>query len=185
MPQSSKRQVVNPSWFDDMYSPETIAADSLYDLRTGIILPDIVAVKPNPRSSRYLTPAITAIPREGLRCKQFTSSLKEIRFVSIGNSVNVFARTNRLPTSLVCSRWATTVGDVVKLTNILESHIIGDPTFHFALDSDIDLPDLHKHRRRVLAPVGSTTKHRANIQGTCTSQYSSISVRGIVGKYPA
>ena len=134
---------LDDSWFDGLHDPAVAAADSLYDLRTGIILEDIHEWNPDP-----LVTIFDACYNGDFREKDCVASSYIFgsgrSVVSLGNSVNVLQdkSSSDLLGMLSCG---FSVGQLAQMTNILESHVIGDPTFCFApSDPDAPKPDFHE-----------------------------------------
>lgn len=131
---------IDSTWTAGAFDPEVIAADSIMDLRTGIILPDVTLIKPN-----SLLTIFDACYNGDFREQDFIadryifSEGKSV--VCVGNSVNVLQdkSSSDLMGMLSCGY---TVGEWLQMTNILESHVIGDPTFRFAPASDEEMPDI-------------------------------------------
>lgn len=128
-------------WFTGVDDPEQKVKDSLTDLRTGIVLEDIPQIVPNPRvvvfdacyngdfrEDRYIAGNYIFAGGKTIAC--------------FGNSVNVLQ--DKSATDLMGLLYCGyRVGEWTKYINILESHIIGDPTYRFTHDATRDLPDIH------------------------------------------
>ncbi|MBR1538552.1 MAG: hypothetical protein IJ636_03500 [Bacteroidales bacterium] len=121
---------IDSTWFDGWDDPSVVARDSLDDLATGIVLEDVRKYNPNPRLVIF-----DACYNGDFREKDFIAAeyiLGSGRTVAcLGNSVNVLQDKSSsdllglLDTGLRVGQWAQQV-------HILESHVIGDPTFRFA-----------------------------------------------------
>jgi len=131
---------IDSTWFAGAFDPADIKNDSLEDLKTGIVLEDIPIINPNPRIVIFDA------------C--FNGDFREDRFiggeyifangktlVAIGNSVNVL-QDKSASDLLGLLGLGFRVGEWAQLTNILESHIIGDPTFIFKGDQQNNKIDL-------------------------------------------
>lgn len=121
---------LDDSWFEGLHDPAVAEADSLYDLQTGIVLDDIHRWNPN-----SVVTIFDACYNGDFREKDCIASSYIFgsgrSVVSLGNSVNVLQdkSSSDLLGMLSCGY---SVGQHAMMTNILESHIIGDPTFCFA-----------------------------------------------------
>lgn len=128
---------IDSSWFEGAYDRDVIVKDSLYELKRGIVIEDLASIKPDARVVIFDA------------C--YNGDFREDRFiagdyifaggktlVSIGNSVNVLQ--DKSSTDLIgLLSLGVPIGEVIKMTNILESHIIGDPTMRFDSPADLDL----------------------------------------------
>ena len=122
--------LVDSVWFAGAFDPEVIAKDSVNDLLQGIILEDIREIKPN---ARYVL--FDACYNGDIREPSCVAS--EYIFADgktiacFANSVNVLQdkSSSDLMGLLSCG---FRLGQWTKNINILESHIIGDPTHRFA-----------------------------------------------------
>lgn len=137
-----ERHDLDDSWFEGLHDPEAARADSLLDLRTGIVLDDIRKWNPNP-----LVTIFDACYNGDFREKDCVASSYIFGSgrcaVALGNSVNVLQdkSSSDLLGMLACGY---SVGEHAMMTNILESHIIGDPTFSFTASGSASVrPDLH------------------------------------------
>lgn len=120
---------LEPAWWEGFDSPETIAADSLTDLRRGIVLEDVFGMAPNSRMVIF-----DACYNGDFREPDYIAG----RYImapgktvaTFANSVNVLQ--DKQANELLGLLWlGARVGQWAQLTNILESHITGDPTFRF------------------------------------------------------
>jgi len=128
---------IDSTWFEGAYSKEQLIKDSLLDLRTGIILEDVPVIKPNAkvvifdacyngdfREDRYIAGEFIFGGGEAL--------------VSFANSVNVLQ--DKSSSDLMgMLALGFSVGEWAQNINILESHIIGDPTFRFTGEKRVDV----------------------------------------------
>ena len=130
---------IDSSWFIGAFSAEQLKEDSLQDLRTGIILEDVPIIKPNARVVIF-----DACYNGDFREDQFIAG--EYIFgggktlVSFANSVNI-SQDKSSSDLMGMLALGFSVGEWAQQINILESHIIGDPTFSFKGESrpNIDL----------------------------------------------
>ncbi len=136
---------IAPAWFADAFSKEKMEEDSLLDLRTGIVLDDVPRIAPNARMVIF-----DACYNGDFREERYIAG--EYVFgggktlVTFGNSVNVLQ--DKSSSDLMgMLGLGFRVGEWAREINILESHIIGDPTFRFSggkaaqIDLHADGPD--------------------------------------------
>lgn len=123
---------IDSSWFEGVFTKEQLVKDSLDDLKTGIVLEDISRI--NPKAKLVIFDAC------------YNGDFREDRYiageyifegegtlVTIGNSVNVLQ--DKSSTDLMgMLGLGFNVGEWMQQVNILESHIMGDPTFSFSGD---------------------------------------------------
>lgn len=121
---------IDSTWVCDAFDPSVVAADSLEDLRLGILLDDVHAAKPNVRFSIF-----DACYNADFRENDFIANRYIMEsgdaVAACGNSVNVLQdKHSSHLLGLLTKGWS--VGQWHQKTAILESHIIGDPTWTFA-----------------------------------------------------
>lgn len=128
-----KRYGVDSSWFEGWDDPAVKAKDSLVDIATGIVLDDIRKIAPQPKVVVF-----DACYNGDYRDGDFVAG--EYIFGNGGtvacfaNSVNVLQ--DKSASDLMGMLTAGySVGEWTKNIHILESHIIGDPTFCFQSDN--------------------------------------------------
>lgn len=120
---------IDSTWFAGTFDKTVIAQDSVDDLKTGIILEDIPKINPNPRVVVF-----DACYNGDFRNDNFIANayiFSEGKTIAcFANSVNVLQdkSSTDLMGMLACG---FRIGEWTKHINILESHIIGDPTFKF------------------------------------------------------
>lgn len=129
------------SWFEGYDDPKQLEKDSLLDLKTGIVLSDVTKMKPNARMVIF-----DACYNGDFREKDYIagryifSEGKSV--VAFANSVNVL-QDKQANEMLGLLGLGARVGQWAQLTNILESHVIGDPTFRFTSnDASLNLSEL-------------------------------------------
>lgn len=124
-----ERYRLEDSWFEGALSREMEIADSLEDLKMGIVIEDVEIIKPNARvvifdacyngdfrEDRYIAGEYIFAPGKTV--------------VTIANSVNVLQdKSSSDLMGLIGLGYS--IGEWMMNVNILESHIIGDPTFKF------------------------------------------------------
>ena len=135
-----KRYGLDKRWWGDTFDKDIVAEDSLLDLKTGIILEDVLEIKPNSRLTIF-----DACYNGDFRERDCIASryiFAEGRsVVSIGNSVNVLQdKSSSDLMGMLSSGYS--VGEWMQQVNILESHIIGDPTFKFETKDKTKRPNL-------------------------------------------
>ena len=121
---------IDSIWFSGAFDQKVISQDSLLDLKTGIILEDVPGIKPNPRVVVF-----DACFNGDFRNDNFIANayiFSEGKTIAcFANSVNVLQDKSSVDLMglLACGY---RIGEWTKHINILESHIIGDPTYRFA-----------------------------------------------------
>ena len=128
---------MDSTWFCDYNDPKQIENDSLMDLKTGIVLTDVTAMEPNARMVIF-DACYNGDYREDdyIAGRYIFSQGKTV--VAFANSVNVL-QDKMANDMLGLLGMGARVGQWAQLTNILESHVIGDPTLRFtSFDSAVD-----------------------------------------------
>ena len=137
-----KKYGITRDWVEDWNDPKTEAEDSLYDAATGIMLDDIAAAKPNVRMTIFDACYNGDFREDDCIASRYILS-EGNALVGIGNSVNVLQDKSSSDLMGMLTE-GYRVGEWMQQVNILESHILGDPTFHFTAANDAVRPDLHK-----------------------------------------
>lgn len=137
-----KKYGITRDWVEDWNDPKTEAEDSLYDAATGIMLDDIAAAKPNVRMTIFDACYNGDFREDDCIASRYILSDGNA-LVGIGNSVNVLQDKSSSDLMGMLTE-GYRVGEWMQQVNILESHILGDPTFHFTAANDAVRPDLHK-----------------------------------------
>lgn len=132
---------ITRDWVKDWNDPKTEAEDSLYDAATGIMLDDIAAAKPNVRMTIFDACYNGDFREDDCIASRYILSDGNA-LVGIGNSVNVLQDKSSSDLMGMLTE-GYRVGEWMQQVNILESHILGDPTFHFTASEDAVRPDLH------------------------------------------
>lgn len=128
---------VDSTWWAGYNDPEVIKQDSLSDLRRGIVLSDVTEFAPN---SRFVI--FDACYNGDFRENDNIASryiFSDGKCVStFANSVNVLQ--DKMADEMFGLLWlGARIGQWAQETNILESHILGDPTMKFvSADPDVD-----------------------------------------------
>ncbi len=131
---------LDETFYADATDPEVARQDSLIELRTGIVLSDVHAADPNARIVLFDACYNGDFREDDCIALRYIMG-RGNTVVGLGNSVNVLQDKASSPLLGMLTA-GYSVGQWQQQVNILESHIIGDPTFHFTPSYDIDLPDL-------------------------------------------
>lgn len=137
-----RRQLgLDSTWFSNYNEPEQRERDSLQHLKTVIELSDVTKMQPNARMIIF-DACYNGDFREDdyIAGRYIFNSGKTV--VTFGNTVNVLQ--DKMSNEMLgLLGLGARVGQWAMLTNYLESHIVGDPTFRFSsLDSDVDASSL-------------------------------------------
>lgn len=148
---------IDSTWFEGAHDAGQMEKDSLSDAMTGILLEDVAGMTPNPRVVIF-DACFNGDFREDryIAGEYIFSDGKTL--VSIANSVNVL-QDKSSSDLLGLLGLGYSVGEWARLTNILESHIIGDPTFHFSRPEGIKKIDLHSAKSSHWLKVFRNGKH--------------------------
>lgn len=135
---------LDSTWIAGWDDLKVIEADSLLDLRTGIILSEVSEFKPNSRMVIF-----DACYNGDFREKDYIAGryiMSQGKCVTtFANSVNVLQ--DKMANELLgLLAMGARVGQWAQLTNILESHITGDPTFRFQSINEMDVNALLKSK---------------------------------------
>lgn len=131
---------IDSTWFAGWDDPAVVAQDSIDDLKTGIVLEDVRKYNPNPRFVIF-----DACYNGDFREQDFIAAeyiLGSGRTVAcLGNSVNVLQdKSSSDLLGMLAEGYS--VGQWAQQVHILESHVIGDPTFRFTATDGVKKPDL-------------------------------------------
>ena len=121
---------IDSTWWSNCNDPEIIRLDSIMDANTGIFPEDVTRFKPNSRMVVF-DACYNGDFREPdcIASRYIFADGKTI--ATFANSVNVLQ--DKQANELLGLLWmGARVGQWAKETNILESHILGDPTFRFS-----------------------------------------------------
>lgn len=121
---------IDSTWFNGTFDREIIIKDSLEELRRGIVLEDVPVIKPNARIVLFDACYNGDFREDRYIAGEYIFSDGKT-LVTLGNSVNVL-QDKSSGDMLGLLGLGFRVGEWARMTNILESHIIGDPTFRFA-----------------------------------------------------
>lgn len=136
----SSRYGIDSTWYCDAFDPAVEEADSLLDLKTGIVLEDIQKAAPNVRLAIFDACYNGDFREDDCIASRYIMAGGNT-VVAIGNSANVLQdkSSSDLMGMLACGY---SVGEWMQQVNILESHILGDPTFRFTPPASAVRPDL-------------------------------------------
>jgi hypothetical protein len=130
---------IDSTWFSGAFDKELATKDSVEEANTGILLEDVPVINPNARVVIF-----DACYNGDFREDRFIAGeyvfASGKTLVAIGNSVNVL-QDKSSSDLLGILGLGYRVGEWAQMTNILESHIIGDPTFAFTSisgDKEVD-----------------------------------------------
>lgn len=121
---------IDSTWFNGAFDREIIIKDSLEELKRGIVLEDVPVIKPNARIVLFDACYNGDFREDRYIAGEYIFSDGKT-LVTLGNSVNVL-QDKSSGDMLGLLGLGFRVGEWARMTNILESHIIGDPTFRFA-----------------------------------------------------
>ncbi len=160
---------LDATWFEGYDDPKQLEKDSLLDLKTGIILSDVTMMKPNARMVIF-----DACYNGDFREKDYIagryifSEGKSV--VCFANSVNVL-QDKQANEMLGLLGLGARVGQWAQLTNILESHVIGDPTFRFTSnDTSINLSEQISHPYNEAEALRKVDAKYADVQNLALHQ---------------
>lgn len=131
---------IDDSWFRGAFDPVQLEKDSLDDIAQGIVLDDVPGMAPNPRVVIFDACYNGDFREERYIAGEYIFAAGKT-LVAIGNSVNVL-QDKSSSDLLGLLGLGYSVGEWAQLTHILESHIIGDPTFFFKPTGDHKRIDL-------------------------------------------
>ncbi|MEN6618734.1 MAG: hypothetical protein ABFC28_04455 [Rikenellaceae bacterium] len=167
---------IDSTWFAGVSDPDQLKKDSLDDVRTGIVLQDVPEINPNPRIVIF-----DACYNGDFREDSFIGGeyifAKGKTLVAIGNSVNVL-QDKSSSDLLGLLGLGYRVGEWAQLTNILESHIIGDPTFLFKNSEGSRKVDLKSKDRAYWLKVLKEEKH-PDIKGVALHKLFDLEYPGL------
>lgn len=167
---------VDSSWVADAFSSDSIKADSLQDIRTGILLSDIWKAAPNARM--YIFDACyngDIRESDNIASRYIMSNGNAI--AAIGNTVNVLQ--DKMSSQLLGMMTAGyCIGEWHKETAILESLVIGDPTFAFETSYRFKCPDLNNRNPEYWKKYISD-KYPCDIQGLALMKLYKLNTAGL------
>ena len=129
---------LDSTWFGGYDDPKVILEDSLYDAHLGILLSDVTRAAPNARFVIF-DACYNGDFREddNIAARYIFSDGKSV--VAFANTVNVL-QDKSANDMLGLLGLGARIGQWARYVNILESHIIGDPTIAFrSNEADVDV----------------------------------------------
>lgn len=158
--QQAEKYGIDSTWMKGFDSIEQLREDSLQDLKTGIVLSDVTEASPNVRMVIF-----DACYNGDFREKDYIAGRyifsEGNTVVAYGNTVNVLQ--DKMANELLgMLGFGCRVGQWAQLTNILESHIIGDPTFKFRSNRYDGSREEERDLASVLSKLSCMTKKKQN-----------------------
>lgn len=123
---------IDSTWFAGAFDKEQLKKDSLDEINMGIVLEDIPNINPNPRFVIFDACYNGDFREESCIASEYIFA-KGKTLAAFANSVNVLQDKSSSDLMGMIGQ-GYRIGEWAQLTNILESHIIGDPTFFFKGD---------------------------------------------------
>ena len=149
---------VDSVWFTSAFDPEIEKADSLQDLKVGILLDDVHNAQINARFCIFDACYNGDFREDDYIANRYIMGDGDA-VAGCGNSVNVLQdKHSSHLLGLLTQGW--TVGEWHAKTAILESHIIGDPTYRFAKSGYSDNPDLRALNLEGMGPKALLEEYR-------------------------
>lgn len=149
---------VDSVWFTSAFDPEVEKADSIQDLKVGILLDDVHNAEINARFCIFDACYNGDFREEDYIANRYIMGDGDA-VAGCGNSVNVLQdKHSSHLLGLLTQGW--TVGEWHAKTAILESHIIGDPTYRFAESSNKANPDLKALKLKGMSPKALLEEYR-------------------------
>lgn len=121
---------VDSTWFQDWDDPKFLIRDSLADVLTGIVLEDIPQIQPQPKIVVFDACYNGDFREEDFIANRYIFSPGSGTLACFANSVNVLQDKSSTDLMGLLSE-GYRVGEWTRCIHILESHVIGDPTFAF------------------------------------------------------
>lgn len=123
---------LNDKWFEDAFDPKAIEADSLYNLNMDVQISDVKDANIK-ATVAYLNSCLTGSFQLDNYIAGYYPFSKNENLVAIANSVGVLQ--DLWPSEFMgLLKSGFRVGNWVKEIAYLETHILGDPTFHYAAE---------------------------------------------------
>jgi hypothetical protein len=127
---------VPDSWFVDIFDPESIRADSIFNASLDIYIPDVEGITSNARFIKF-----DACFNGSFHLDDYISGRyifgEGKSLVGMANSVNVI-QDNWVTEMIGLLNEGVRIGNWARHIHYLENHIIGDPTFRFHAEGKTD-----------------------------------------------
>ena len=132
-----KEYNIPASWLEGIFSDSLIKADSLLDYKLDIHIEDVRNITPQAKFIMFDECFNGSFQLDEYMAGEYVFGKGNV-IVADGNSVNVLQ--DKWPDEyLGLLNQGVRVGNWHRQRNLIESHLIGDPTFHFATHSKYDL----------------------------------------------
>ena len=173
-----ERYGIDSTWYSDAFDPEIEKEDSLLDMKTGIVLEDIQAARPNVRVAIF-DACYNGDFREAdcIASRYIMSGGNTV--AAIGNSVNVLQDKSSSDLMGMLAE-GYSIGEWMQQVNIIESHILGDPTFRFTPAAGAVRPDLG-NRDTAYWLEYTDESYPCDIQGLALHKLYSLHYDGLPG----
>jgi len=138
MREIEKNYGLDSIWTATYFDPAIRVQDSLYDAAQGIMLDDVTNIRPQPRIVIFDACYNADFREPDCIATRYILTEGSGTIACFGNSVNVLqdkSSSDLMGLLAVGCR----IGEWARNVNILESHIIGDPTFRFAAETRPDI----------------------------------------------
>lgn len=132
-----KEYSVPESWFDGAFDDSVKAVDSLLEYKLDIHIADVRSISPQAKFIMFDECFNASFQLDEFIAGEYVFGNGNV-IVAEGNSVNVL-QDKWADEYLGLLNYGVRVGNLHKLKNLIESNIVGDPTFHFTSNSKIDL----------------------------------------------
>lgn len=167
---------IDSSWTATFYDPAVRVQDSLFDAAQGILLPDVTSIKPQARMVIFDACYNGDFREDDCIATRYILTEGSGTIVSFGNSVNVLqdkSSSDLLGLMAVGCR----IGEWARMVNILESHIIGDPTFRFTGEGNPDIDFYAANPAYWLNKLQTATEY--DVQGLALHKLHELSYAGL------
>lgn len=162
---------LDSTWYANAFEPEIEKIDSVTETKCSILLEDVQKYDTDSRVVLF-DACYNGDFRENDNIATRYIMGKGKTVVGLGNSVNVLQDKFAQPLMGMLSA-GYRIGEWQRHINILESHIIGDPTFHFASSYTFSKPDLEnksiKYWKKILV-----SDYPADIKALALNKISSL-----------
>lgn len=167
---------IDSTWFAGAFDKEQLRLDSLDEIRTGIVLEDVPGICPNPRVVVFDACYNGDFREESCIASEYIFA-KGKTLVAFANSVNVLQDKSSSDLMGMIGQ-GYRIGEWAQLVNILESHIIGDPTFMFPGDKNNNKVDLRSNDVNYWIKVLGTDAN-SEIKGVALHKLFNLKYQGL------